>query len=115
LDVIYLCQRRQAWYQDYAESVGEGTKDFVGSAKLSQSAVRVAGDMRQKLEFSIAERRAFSSWEEALRRFIEQAEDIGILVMVSGVVGSNNKRTLNPDEFRVGCSPFFGPLEMGVR
>src|SRR5262249_52984335 len=35
-----------------------------------------------------------------LRRFTEQAEDIGILIMVSGVVGSNNTRTLNPDEFR---------------
>ena len=100
LDVIYLCQRRQAWYQDYAESIGEDSKDFVGSAKLSQSAVRVAGDMRQKLDFSIVERRALSSWEEALRRFIEQAEHIGILVMVSGVVGSNNKRSLDPDEFR---------------
>ena len=56
--------------------------------------------MRQRLNFSVTERRAYSTWEEALRRFIEQSEELGILVMVSGVVGSNNQRTLDPDEFR---------------
>lgn len=100
LDVLYLCQRRQAWYQEFAESVGEEPKTYVGSAKLSNSGERVAAEMRERLDFSIAERRAYSTWEEALRRFVEQAEEIGILVMVSGVVGSNNKRTLDPDEFR---------------
>ena len=100
LDMIYLCQRRQAWYQDYAERLGEEPRPFVGSAKLLESAERVAGRMRQQLGFSISERRGFSTWEEALRRFIEQIEDAGILVMVSGVVGSNNKRALDPDEFR---------------
>ena len=32
LDVIYLCQRRQSWYQDYADSIGEESRTFVGSA-----------------------------------------------------------------------------------
>lgn len=100
LDMVYLCQRRQAWYQEYAEAIGEEPKTFVGSAKLSNSAERVAADMRDQLGFSIPRARGYSTWEEALRRFVEQAEDLGILVMVSGVVGSNNKRTLNPDEFR---------------
>jgi len=37
---------------------------------------------------------------DALRRFVEQADDLGVLVMVSGVVGSNNRRKLDPQEFR---------------
>ena len=100
LDMVYLCQRRQAWYLDYAESIDEEPRPFVGSARLTHSAARVATDMRDRLAFSIAERQAYSTWEHALRRFVEQAEEVGILVMVSGVVGSNNQRKLDPDEFR---------------
>lgn len=40
------------------------------------------------------------TWTEALRRFIGLADDLGLLVMVNGVVGNNNRRRLNPEEFR---------------
>ncbi len=100
LDVIYLCQRRQSWYQDYAESVGEEPRRFVGSAKLTSRAEQVAAEMRDQLGFKVEERRKFGTWEEARRQFIAQAEDAGVLVMVSSVVGSNSHRKLDPDEFR---------------
>lgn len=100
LDTIYLCQLRQGWYQDYAESIGEDPRPFVGSVKRTHSPIHVAEEMRRELGFSVDERCQCRTWEEALRRFIEQAEDAGILVMVSGVVGSNNRRTLDPEEFR---------------
>ncbi|MCC7193278.1 MAG: ImmA/IrrE family metallo-endopeptidase [Phycisphaeraceae bacterium] len=100
LDVIYLCQRRQAWYQEYAESVGEEPRKFVGSVNLRSSPDAVAEGIAEKLGFSVSARRDCSTWSEALRLFIEQAEAVGVLVMVSGVVGSNNRRTLDPQEFR---------------
>ena len=53
LDVVYLCQRRQAWYQDYAESIGEEPRAFVGSALLTTSPERIAADMRQRLGFRV--------------------------------------------------------------
>lgn len=40
------------------------------------------------------------TWTEALRRFIEQADALGVLVMCSGVVLNNNYRRLDPEEFR---------------
>ena len=40
------------------------------------------------------------TWTDSLRRFIEQADTVGIMVMCSGVVLNNNRRHLDPNEFR---------------
>jgi Zn-dependent peptidase ImmA (M78 family) len=100
LDTIYLCQQRQAWYRDYARSIGNRTQGFVGSVRRKTPVERVAERMRQALDFDLEARRECPTWTEALRHFIEQADDLGVLVMCSGVVGSNNKRKLDTDEFR---------------
>ena len=100
LDTIYLCQHRQAWYQEYAEGVGEEPKAFVGSANLRRSPVTVAENIAITLNYSVQARQQLPTRGEALRLFIDRAESVGILVMVSGVVGSNNHRKLDPKEFR---------------
>ncbi len=100
LDTIYVCQQRQEWYHDYARSQGERPLDFVGSATIRDDIAATAARIRRALGFDIQERRDLPTWTEALRRFIEQAESIGILVMCSGVVLNNNRRHLDPDEFR---------------
>ncbi|HXF91833.1 MAG TPA: ImmA/IrrE family metallo-endopeptidase [Nitrospiraceae bacterium] len=100
LDTIYLCQRRQAWYRDWARSMGEEPRAFVGSARLTMPIEETAATMRRALGFDLDARRECSTWTEALRQFIAQADDLGVLVMVSGVVGSNNHRRLDPEEFR---------------
>lgn len=100
LDTIYLCQRRQAWYREWARSVGEEPLPFVGSAALNSPVERTAAEIREALGFDLEAQRQVPTWTDALRQFIAQAEDLGVLVMVSGVVGGNNHRPLNPDEFR---------------
>lgn len=100
LETIYVCQQRQAWYRDYARSSGEEPRGFVGSARLSDSIEQTAERMRHALGFDLEERRACPTWEAALRRFIEQADGLGALVMCSGVVLNNNRRGLDPGEFR---------------
>jgi Zn-dependent peptidase ImmA (M78 family) len=100
LDTIYLCQQRQDWYRDFARSLGEPPHPFVGSARLGDDIETVATAIRQTLGFDVEERRRLPTWTEALRRFIAQADAIGVLVMVSGVVGNNTRRHLDPDEFR---------------
>jgi len=111
LDVIYLCQRRQTWYREYAQMVGQQPLNYVGSAQLDTPVEQVAQDMCRVLGFSVEARRDCPTWTEALRRFIERTEAAGILVMVSGVVGSNNRRALDPDEFRgFALVDDFGPV-----
>jgi len=100
LETIYLCQQRQEWYRDYVRSLREEALPFIGSAMLESDVVQTAAEIRHALGFEIEERRQCPTWTEALRRFIEQADRLGVLVMVNGVVGSNNHRKLNPDEFR---------------
>ena len=100
LDTIYLCEERQEWYRTYA-LVNEGEAlDFVGSVTTGDDVVSVADRMRSRLAFDLASRREYSSWTEALGQLSERAEDIGVLVMISGVVGSNTHRALDPNEFR---------------
>ncbi len=100
LDTIYLCQQRQDWYRDYARSVGDELPTVVGSAQRTDDVVSTAAVIRDALGFDLDERRKFGTWTEALRRFIEQADSAGVLVMVNGVVGSNTSRKLDPEEFR---------------
>jgi Zn-dependent peptidase ImmA (M78 family) len=100
LDTIYICQQRQEWYRDFARSTGEEPLPFVGSARLTSDIEATASSIGRLLGFDIEERRRMPTWTEALRRFIEQADTLGILVMCSGVVLNNNSRRLDPDEFR---------------
>lgn len=100
LDVIYLCQARQQWYRSYAFDHGLVPPDFVGSATTDDSPSLIADRIRNLLNFDIADRAVFSNWEDALRRLIDRIEAIGVLVMVSGIVGSNTHRVLDPQEFR---------------
>jgi len=100
LDTIYICQQRQEWYREHARIAGERAFPFVGSATIDDDVEKTAAKMRDALAFDLEERWQMSTWQEALRRFIEQAENLGVLVMINGVVVSNNLRRLDPEEFR---------------
>ena len=100
LDTIYVCQERQSWYREYARISQQPELGFVNSATVDIPAAAVADQMREKLDFRVTARKECPTWSDALRLFIRQADNIGVLVMVSGVVGSNNYRRLKASEFR---------------
>ncbi len=80
LDTLYLCQQRQEWYRDHARLHGMAPLVYVGNARVEEAQL--------------------PTWTDALRQLIAQAEEAGILVMASGIVGSNSHRPLEVDEFR---------------
>lgn len=98
LDIIFQSQQHQEWYRNYALTNAEGVVSFTGSAKAGGDVGELAGTIRKTLDFEIDRRGA--SWSEALAILIDHAENLGVLVMVSGIVGSNTRRKLDPKEFR---------------
>ncbi len=100
LETVYLCLRRQDWYRDYARIEGEDPLAFVGSTTTGSDVETTAEEIRAELGFDVEERNDLRTWTEALRRFIQQADALGVLVMTSGIVGNNTRRRLDPEEFR---------------
>lgn len=100
LETAYICEQRQEWYRDFARSTGEAPLPFVGSLTVKDNVVAAASEMRTTLKLDLERRRELATWSEALREFIGQADERGILVMSSGIVGSNTHRKLDPQEFR---------------
>jgi Zn-dependent peptidase ImmA (M78 family)/transcriptional regulator with XRE-family HTH domain len=100
LETIYTCQERQSWYRDFIRVAREPELAFIGSATVETPPETVAAGMRETLGFDLAARRECPTWTDALRLFIRLADEAGVLVMVSGVVMSNNRRPLDPAEFR---------------
>ncbi len=100
LDTIYTCEQRQDWFREFAESNGREPVALVGSLSIDQDVVEAASQLSDALGFKLADRVEFANWTETLSGLVENAEDAGVLVMISGIVGSNTHRQLDPKEFR---------------
>ena len=100
LDVVHACQERQDWYRDFARGEGLPEVDFVGSVTVGMASEKAAAEMRRILDFSLEARRECGTWEEVLQLFVRRMEERGVLVMRSGIVGSDTSRTLDVGEFR---------------
>lgn len=100
LDVIYACERRQEWYRDNQILEGEPSLPFVGVATTDDPVEAVADQMREVLDWTARSRATCRTADAALTWLREHAEAAGVLVMISGIVGSNTHRKLDPQEFR---------------
>lgn len=98
-DTIYACQRRQAWYRDFAIAHGFDRVPLVGFAAIGDPVEPVAERIRNAIGFGLERRSAFRSWEAAFRQLIDLIEDAGVLVSVNGIVGADTHRALDPEEF----------------
>lgn len=109
LDTIYQCQQRQDWYREYQLSSGVQELEWIGSVGTTTPVTEAAREITRALSFSVEHRGA--NWTEAFTKLRDRAEEVGVLVMVNGVVGSNNYRKLDPSEFRgFALADAFAPL-----
>ena len=100
LDVIYVCERRQEWYRDHQLLNGEAPLDFVATALPTSAVDDIAGHMRTLLDWKAESRSNCRTTDAALTWLREHAEAAGVLVSISGIVGSDTRRKLDPQEFR---------------
>lgn len=100
LETLYLCQQRQDWFHEYAQIHGLPRVALVGQADLADAPEPVADTLRKALGITMAQRQQLVNWDEGLRQLKAAAEDAGVLVMASSIVGTNSHRKLAVGEFR---------------
>ena len=99
LDLLSHVLGKQAWFREYQQSQGIEELPFVGRFTPTDSEEDVAADIRQVIDVEKA-REQTPNWEGFLRELTRNAERSGIMVLRSGVVGNNNHRPLDVEEFR---------------
>lgn len=100
LETVHTMERRQAWMREYLADEGEESLPFVRSARLREEPKQVARKMRETVGLAQAWAADQPTWTEALAELRHRMEDVGIIVAVSGIVGNNTHRKLDPTEFR---------------
>ena len=110
LDLLNDVIGKQQWYREYRESEGVEELPFIGRFTASDSEETVASNIRDVIGVDRA-RQQSSNWESFMRKLTRNAEDLGIMVMRSGIVGSNTRRALDVKEFRgFSVSDHIAPL-----
>jgi hypothetical protein len=100
LETIYTCQRRQDWFHEHLARLGADSCPLASRGSKTDSAKKVAGDLREALGFSHGAASHGSNWDRTLTALIDRIEARGVLVMSNSVVGNDNHRALDPQEFR---------------
>lgn len=96
-DTLYIMARKKDWLSEHRRAKGWGKLLSDDFSDLSKENILPAKKYIDLDEFWYTEHRDKDSAFKYLR---QKLEDKGVIVMQSGVVGSNNRRRLNVNEFR---------------
>ncbi|HHY11502.1 MAG TPA: ImmA/IrrE family metallo-endopeptidase [Firmicutes bacterium] len=96
-DILYIMARKKDWLSEHRRGKGWGKLLPYDFGDLSKENILPAREYLDLDEFWYKEHRDKDS---AFKHLRQKLEDIGIVVMQSGVVGSNNHRRLDINEFR---------------
>lgn len=98
-DLLRDVMFKHDWFVEVLDEQGHERLPFVGRFNVRSNPVDVAADMRRTLGVT-GEAHTALNWEAYLRSLMLHAEDAGIWVMRSGIVGSNTHRALSVGQFR---------------
>lgn len=100
LDTLYAMQRRQSWLRDDRVERGHEPLAFVRSTTIQADPMAVAALIREELGVEPTWAQPYATWTDALAALRDGIEELGVVVVINGVVGNNNHRKLDPGEFR---------------
>ncbi|MEM6689738.1 MAG: DNA-binding protein, partial [Planctomycetota bacterium] len=100
IDTLQAMQRRQAWMREWLIEQGAEPLAFVGSLSTNRNVRSAAQRIRQDLDLDPGWASGLRTWEIALQTLRAAVERVGVIVFSNSVVGMNNTRPLDPDEFR---------------
>ncbi|MBU0690575.1 ImmA/IrrE family metallo-endopeptidase [bacterium] len=100
IETVHLMQRRQDWMKEYLNDQGAEQLRIVSSSDRADSYREVSDRIKAWLHLRDDWAAEHRNWSDALRALVEYIEASGILIVINGVVGNNNRRALDPKEFR---------------
>ena len=100
MDVLYDALRKQEWYREYLRQEDASPVPFIGKFSLDDDIDTIAANIRATLDVNDALRQKCSTWEQFLTELVRRAEESRVLILRSGIVGSNVHRKLSVEEFR---------------
>ena len=100
LDTVYQMQSRQSWMRCEVFCRGSEPLDFVGKCGLDTKPQKAAQVLRDFLGLPESLADAAEAREDALEVLRDLAEEAGVMVAFSGIVGGRTDRKLDPAEFQ---------------
>ena len=100
IETLQTMQRRQSWMRDYLIEEGQAELPFIGSLNRQSNVASAAKRIRKTLGLSEDWASTHANWAEAVSALRNVAEEAGVLVVTSGIVGLSTRRQLDPQEFR---------------
>lgn len=99
-DVLADALQKQAWYHDDLREQGAEPLPFVGKFTQDTPTTTIAADITATLRLSLSDRKTAGDPDGFLNLLVVRAEEAGVWVMRSGIVGNNTARRLDVHEFR---------------
>lgn len=100
---ILTLQDRQEWLSDYLRNKGIEKRNYVGFFKNSNDPSEIVAYMRTLLGLQEDWAFALASESQAIKKIVEQAENIGVNICFNSSLGNNTKRTIHVDDCRGFC------------
>lgn len=100
IDTIHDMERIQDWMRNYLHSKNEPRLYFVGSSVINNNPEVIVKSIRNTLNIEEKWFEKQDNADESFKYLRSLISNLGIIIMMNGIVSNNTHRTLEIDEFR---------------